>query len=92
MTRPIEKTLQNGPPSQLISHISHLDNLLKNLPTTVPLDPELSCYKFGPDDEDVKEEGMWYASLKHASRHTRSLPMGQMCFKNMEHDLRAWSN
>ena len=33
MTCPIEKTLQNGPPSQLISRINHLGNLWKNLPT-----------------------------------------------------------
>ena len=89
MTCPIEKTLQNGPPSQLISCINHLGNLLKNLPTMVPLDPELSRYNFGLDDEDVKEEGMWYAfnqNLEACFKTHKIPPNGSIVFQ--KHGIR----
>ena len=61
MTRPVERPqASNGPPSQLISRINHLHNLLKNFPWSLPLDPTESCYSFSLDMEDVEEEGMWF--------------------------------
>jgi hypothetical protein len=61
MTRKIQKALQNGPLSQLISRINHLGDLLKHLPESLPLDPTESHYNFGIDTEQVAEEGVWFA-------------------------------
>ena len=60
MTCKINKALQNGLPAELISCINHLDNLLKNLPRNLPLDPlqSESCYSFGLNTELVEEEGV----------------------------------
>ena len=38
MTCKVEQVAQNDP-QELISHITHLHNLLKNLPSTLPLNP-----------------------------------------------------
>jgi hypothetical protein len=61
MTRKLEKAPQNGPSSELISRINHLDRLLENLPNTIPLEPAESSYVFGLDSEHVAEEGFWFA-------------------------------
>src|ERR1700722_11398067 len=61
MTCKIQKALQNGPSSQLISRINHLGDLLKHLPESLPLDPTESRYNFGIDTEQVAEEGVWFA-------------------------------
>lgn len=50
-----------GPSSELISRIHHLQNLLKHLPNTLPLNPEESNYHFGLDMDAVDDEGVWYA-------------------------------
>ena len=50
-----------GPALDLISRINHLALLLKNLPLTLPLDPDHSTYKFGIDPDDEREEGLYYA-------------------------------
>ena len=50
----------------------------------VPLDPELSCYNFGLDDEDVKEEGMWYAfnwNLEACFKTHKIPPNGSIVFQ-----------
>ena len=62
MTRKNNKEPQNGPPAELILHINHLGNLLKNLPRNLPLDPPQSesCDSFGLGMELV-EEGVWFA-------------------------------
>ena len=61
MTRKVEQVAQSGPPQELISHINHLHNLLKNLPSGLPSHPNESQYCFGLNVEDVAEEGVWYA-------------------------------
>ena len=61
MTQRVKQVAQNGPPQELISHITHLRNLLKNLPSSLPFNPAESWYCFGLDAEDVAEEGIWYA-------------------------------
>ena len=48
------------PSSKLISRIHHLQCLLENLPSTLPLDPVESTYHFGLDSEDIEEEDMWF--------------------------------
>ena len=52
-----------GPSSELISRIHHLQQLLENLPTHLPLNPAESTYYFGldMDMELVDEEGVWFA-------------------------------
>ena len=50
-----------GPSSELISRIHHLQRLLENLPTHLPLNPAESTYYFGLDMELVDEEGVWFA-------------------------------
>jgi hypothetical protein len=61
MTNRVEQVAQNGPPQKLISHITHLHNLLKNIPSSLPSNPTESRYCFGLDVENVAEEGIWYA-------------------------------
>lgn len=61
MTRRVEQVSQNGPPQKLISRITHLHNLLKNLPSSLPFNPAESQYCFSLDTEDIAEEGIWYA-------------------------------
>ena len=50
-----------GPSSELISRIHHLQQLLNNLPAHLPFNPETSTYHFGLDTELVNEEGVWFA-------------------------------
>jgi len=59
MTHKMDQPTCSGPPQELISHINHLHNLLKNLPTSVPSQPEESWYYFGLSMEDVAEEDVW---------------------------------
>lgn len=61
MTHKTNKPPCNGPPSELISRINHLANLLKHLPVHLPLDPPESQYNFGLDVEHLAEEGVWFA-------------------------------
>ena len=63
MTCKNNKEPQTGPPAELILHMNHLGNLLKNLPGNLPLDPPQSesCYSFGLEMELVEEEGVWFA-------------------------------
>jgi len=61
MTHKLDQPTHSGLPQELISHINHLHNLLKNLPTSVPSQPKESQYYFGLDAEDVAEEGVWHA-------------------------------
>ncbi|KAG1836687.1 hypothetical protein DFJ58DRAFT_846836 [Suillus subalutaceus] len=68
---------QNGPSSELISHIHHLAELLKNLPTVLPLDPSSSQYGFGLDPELIEEEGKQYEVL---------IQMFKLAVKKLEKD------
>ncbi|KAF7797951.1 hypothetical protein EIP86_009158 [Pleurotus ostreatoroseus] len=52
---------KSGPPANLISRIQYLEKLLQHLPTDLPQEPGESTYHFGLDEEDIKEEGYWYA-------------------------------
>ena len=61
MTQKVRQVAQNGPPQELISHITHPCNLLKNLPSSLPSNTAESWYCFGLNPEDVAEEGIWYA-------------------------------
>ena len=61
MTCPLNKPPGNGPSSQLIAWLNHLQNLLKHLPDTLPLNLMPSHYGFGLDNKAVAEEGVWYA-------------------------------
>ena len=80
MTHKINKPPQNGPPAELISHINHLGNLLKNLPGNLPLDPPQSesCYSFGLETELVEEEGVWFAFNRNLEVcfETHKIPAG----------------
>jgi hypothetical protein len=80
MTHKNNKSPQNGPPAQLISHINHLGNLLKNLPGNLPLDPPQSesCYSFGLEMELVEEKGVWFAFNRNleACFKTYKIPSG----------------
>ena len=80
MTRKINKAPQNGPPAELISHINHLGNLLKNLPENLPLDPPQSesCYSFGLETELIEEEGVWFAFNRNLEVcfETHKIPAG----------------
>ena len=51
----------NGPAASLVSHITHLGNLLRYLLESLPLDPTISSYSFGLDPDDIKDEGVWFA-------------------------------
>ena len=53
----------HGPASSLISRITYLKTLLKNLPTTLPDCPLETTYHFGLDNEDMTDpdKGIWYA-------------------------------
>jgi len=42
-----------GTSQTLNSRIEHLANLLRNLPETLPLNPDQSCYYFGADSHEV---------------------------------------
>lgn len=64
-------TRPEGPSSTLVSRINHLGNLLKNLPTDLPLNPPESTYWFRLDAEKVQDKGVWFAV-------TQSL---EVCFK-----------
>ena len=59
MTHKVDQPTCSGPPQELISYINHLHNLLKNLPTSVPSQPEESQYCVGLNMEDVAEECVW---------------------------------
>ena len=61
MTHPLNKPLRNGPLSQLMAQLNHLQSLLKNLPDTLPLNPTPSHYGFGLNSKSIAEEGVWYA-------------------------------
>ncbi|KAG6834226.1 hypothetical protein H0H93_011056, partial [Arthromyces matolae] len=52
-----------GIPTALLARINHLQLLLKHLPESLPLDvpDSASMYQFYLDDNDIKEEGLWYA-------------------------------
>ena len=60
MTPPLNPTPQ-GPSSELISRIHHLQQLLSNLPAHLPFNPETSTYHFGLDTELIAEERVWFA-------------------------------
>jgi hypothetical protein len=78
MTCKVNQVAQNGPPQELISHITHLHNLLKNLPSRLPSYPEESQYHFGLDADNVAEEGVWYAFNRNleACFETHTIPTG----------------
>ncbi|KAJ7222719.1 hypothetical protein C8J57DRAFT_1253667 [Mycena rebaudengoi] len=44
-----------GPPQALISRINHLQNLLKHLPNSLPLNPPQSNYQFYVDEDRVAD-------------------------------------
>ncbi|KAJ7128500.1 hypothetical protein C8R44DRAFT_732842 [Mycena epipterygia] len=46
-----------GPPHPLISRIDYLGQLLNHLPTTIPLDPPDSLYRFYLDEDRVTDAG-----------------------------------
>lgn len=54
-------TPRPGVPPEIVSRLDRLLALLKNLPISIPSDPEGSSYIFGLDEEDVQAEGIWYA-------------------------------
>src|SRR5258705_9255532 len=78
MTRRVERVAQNGPPQELISCITHLHNLLKNLPSSLPSNPAESQYCFSLDMEDVAAEGIWYAFNRNLETcfETHRIPVG----------------
>ena len=78
MTCKVKQVAQNGPPQELISHINHLHNLLKILPSSLPSHPNESQHCFGLDAEDVAEEGVWYAFNRNleACFKTHAIPAG----------------
>ena len=78
MTQKIKQVTQNGPPQELICCITHLHNLLKNLPSSLPFNPAESQYCFGLDAEYVAEEGIWYAFNRNleACFETHRIPVG----------------
>ena len=78
MTQKVKQVAQNGPPQELISRITHLRNLLKNLPSSLPSNPAESRHFFGLDAEDVAEEEIWYAFNRNleACFETYRIPVG----------------
>lgn len=50
-----------GTSQSLNSWIEHLANLLRNLPETLPLNPDQSCYYFAADSADIEELGLYGA-------------------------------
>ena len=55
----VEQVTQNEPPQELISHITHLHNLLKNLPSSLPSNPGTAGVVHGlkePDDHNIAME------------------------------------
>ena len=78
MTQKIKQVTQNGPLQELICCITHLHNLLKNLPSSLPFNPAESQYSFGLDAEYVAEEGIWYAFNRNleACFETHRIPVG----------------
>ena len=61
MTHPLNKLPRNGPLSQPIALLHHLQSLLENLPKNLPLDPMPSHYSFRLDYETIGKEGVWFA-------------------------------
>ena len=81
LTHNMENTPHEGPSQHLISRITHLGNLLKNLPASLPLDPIDSHYQFGLSTTDVEEEGVWFVfnrTLKLVLRRTNLLLGAQL--------------
>ena len=78
MTQKVKQVTQNGPPQELICCITHLHNLLKNLPSSLPFNPAESQYCFGLDAEYVAEEGIWYAFNRNLEScfETHRFPVG----------------
>ncbi|KAJ7905213.1 hypothetical protein B0H13DRAFT_1881222 [Mycena leptocephala] len=54
-----------GPPQELISRITHLHNLLCNLPESLPENPAHSLYQFHFDNDRL-EMGGYFAAAGHA--------------------------
>jgi len=82
MMRKPKKCPQNGPPSELISRVNHLGNLLHNLPETLPLDPPEARCHFGLDAESISEEGYWFAfnqNLEACFKTHKIPPNGTIC-------------
>ncbi|KAJ3514067.1 hypothetical protein NLJ89_g2589 [Agrocybe chaxingu] len=57
MTQKKTTTTQIGPSQALVSRINHLRELLKCLPSTLPLNPATSSYDFGLDPEKLEDRG-----------------------------------
>lgn len=57
--------IPKGPPQELISRITHLHNLLCNLPKTLPENPPHSLYQFHLDKDRLKQGG-YFAAAGHA--------------------------
>ncbi|KAG1811120.1 uncharacterized protein BJ212DRAFT_1483790 [Suillus subaureus] len=81
---------QQSPSSELISCIHHLAELLKNLPTALPLNPLSSQYGFGLNTELVEEEGVWFAfnrNLEVCFKTHKLGPNGTILEKDSEQEF-----
>ena len=61
MATPKLKYTGIGNSQTLNSRIEHLANLLRNLPETLPLNPQQSCYYFAADFSDIEDFGLYGA-------------------------------
>ena len=50
-----------GMAPEIEARFQHLRNLLKYLPVSLPLEPAETSYSFGLSQDDIDEEGLYYA-------------------------------
>jgi len=62
MTKPKTTQTPLGPTQSLVSRIDHLASLLRNLPSTIPLDPPELRYHFVLNYEKIEGRGMFGAA------------------------------
>ena len=65
----------NGPSSQLIALLHHLQSLLENLPENLPLDLTPLQNWFRLDYETISEEGVWFAFNQNMEVNFKTHPL-----------------
>ncbi|KAJ7867592.1 hypothetical protein B0H13DRAFT_2351865 [Mycena leptocephala] len=72
MSKQTADKIPKGPPQELISRITHLHNLLRNLPASLPENPPHFRYQFYFDNDRL-EMGGYFSAAGHAINLTAKL-------------------